>query len=314
VRARARGAWAAGALAAGAAAACVRVDPGPNGVASARVVDAPPSVVRGDFLRDANGDSTVLRAQAFDESGRLVATAPVRFVYVPTRRDSLGRLVPDTALLVDSLSGAVRARNVFVSPDGVVAVRVGDRLQILDTLSIVPPPDSVALDTAVALPLRFDCADTARGLAARPLAPIAGGFDTLYAYNALGPFRVRVRGDSAGTRVNVRRRLVRWRVVTPASVPSVRLPGGTAADTVPAIGIVSTDVDRLTGLDTTDNAGLSAVRLRVRPLGLGRAVANTTTVVLRAIAQRGPVAIRGARGDTVFFQAQLVRRPGATCQ
>jgi hypothetical protein len=312
VRARARGAWAAGVTAAAAAAAaCVRVDPGPNGVASARVADAPPSVVVGDVLRDANGEPTVLRAEGFDESGRPVSTAPVRFVYLPTRRDSLGRLVPDTALVVDSLSGAVRARNAFVSPEGVVAVRVGERLQILDTLAIVPRPDSVSADTAVTLALRFDCADTARRLAARPLAPVAGGFDTLYAYNALGPFRVRVRGDSASTRVNVRRRLVRWRVVTPRAVPSVRLPGGSAADTVPAIGVVSTDVDRLTGLDTTDNGGLSAVRLRIRQFGLGRSAIPTDTFTVRLVAdaQPGPGPLAGR---TQTFEVRLARRPGAT--
>jgi hypothetical protein len=273
----------------------------------------------GDVLRDSAGRATTLQAFAFDEASRPATSPSLRFVYVPTRRDSLQRLIQDSALVVDSLTGAVTARATFVASQGVVAVRVGDRLQVVDTIQIVPRPDSARADTAVTFPLRFDCADTSRVISPRPLAPLANGIDTLYAFNAIGPFRVLVRGDSAAStgtaRVPVRQRLVRWRVDSGLAVPTVRIPGGGPGDTIPAIGLVGRTGDRITGLDTTDASGLSAVRLRVRPFALTRSVvaADAFTVRLRAIAQPGPVAIRAERADTVFFRARLQRRPGATC-
>lgn len=290
---------------------CVRVDAGPSGVSSLRIVDNPPSIVVGDVLRDSAGLETALRVEALDEAGRPVPTATPRFTYVATLRDTLQRVLPDSALAVDSLTGRVRARAVFVVPQGVVAARVGDRLQLLDTLAIVPRPTSAALDSVFPLPLRFDCVDTSRTLAQRPTSPLAGGVDTLYAFNAVGPFRLVVRGDSAGATVPVRRRLVRWRIDSGPAVPAVRLPGGGPADTVAAIGLVSTDGDRLTALDTTDASGQSAVRVRIRPFGLGRRVVpDTFTVRLRAIAQPGPVPLTS--GAELYVRVRLARRPGAT--
>jgi hypothetical protein len=312
---------------AAAAVACVRVDPGPNGVAAARLDAAPPSIVAGDALRDSLGAITALRPLAFDESGRPVETATLRFAYVPTLRDSLQRPVADTALVVDSLTGAVRATRPFVLQRAVVAARVSDRLQLLDTLDIVERPVSAVTDTAVTLALRYDCTDPGGVLRQRPLAAAANGSDTAYVYNTLGPFRVRVRGDSlaanaagtAATLVNVRRRLVRWRVDSGPVVPAYRLPNGGPGDTVAAISIVDAGADRLVRFDTTETDGLSSVRLRLRPAGLGRAAvaAGTFTVRMRADVQPGPVPVAGG---VQLFRVQLQRNPvplgggSPTCQ
>lgn len=296
------------------AAACVRVDPGPNGIASARLDGAPPSIVAGDYLRDAAGDSTVLAAAAFDESGRPVPTAQLRFVYVPSRRDTLNRPLADTALVVDSLTGAVRATSPFLLAQGLVAVRVGGRLQLVDTLAIVPRPDSAQSDTAVKVPLRFDCADTSRVQSQRLLRTPEQAIDTGYFYNAIGPFRVLVLGDSAGAGVHVRRRLVRWTVEGAPDVPPVQLPGSPSGVTVPAISVVpfTNASDRVLAADTTDATGRSAVRLRIRPTALNtlQVPSDTFTVTLRAAVQRGSAAVRGS---PVLFPVKIERRPNATC-
>lgn len=303
-----------------AGAGCVRVDPGPNGVAAARLDATAPSIVGGDQLRDSLGAITALRPLVFDAAERPVATAPVRFLYVPSLRDSLQRVVADTALVVDSLAGTVRATLPFVLARGLVAVRIGDRVQLIDTLDIVPRPDSAVTDTAVTLVLRYDCTDPGTVLRLRPLAPTTTVRDTAaFAFNALGPFRVRVLGDSAtrvsptgavltATRVTVRRRLVRWRVDSGPVVPAFRLPTGRPGDTVAAIGVVGVASDGLRRFDTTDASGLSAVHLRIRPAGLGRATVAATdfTVRLRADVQPGP---KPVVGGVQFFRVRLLRNP-----
>ena len=311
---RVRGALVGAGFFAAAAAACVRIDTaGPNGIASARVDSVPPSIVIGDSLRDADGKVTVLSAKAFDAAGSEIATVPLRFVYVPSARDSLNRLILDSALTVDSLTGAVTARSAFTLSQGLVAVRVGDGLQLIDTLAIVPAPDSALTDTAVTAPLRYNCADTSQALSARLFGVTDSAFATSYNFNAIGPFRVVVRGDSAGTRVPIRRRLVRWVVESgvPTSIPQVPLPGSTT--TVPVIGVAFNTVDRILSADTTDASGRSTVRLRIRPYALGPSViaADTFTVRLKAIAQPGPKAIAT---DSMTFRVRLERDKTVACR
>jgi len=91
-------------VAALAAGACVAIETAPGGVQSVRFEASPPSVVVGDSLRDSAGVVTVLRALAFDENDRLVATAPVRFAYVPTP-DSTGVVRAESARTTPVLSG-----------------------------------------------------------------------------------------------------------------------------------------------------------------------------------------------------------------
>ena len=294
-------------------AACVAIDTAPGGVASLRFDPLPPSIEIGDTLRDTLGAVLPLRGVAFDADDRPVATASLRYAAVPLTRDSVTQRV-DTALAVDTLTGLVRATATWVAPQGRVAVRAGDRLQLLDTLAIVPRPDSL-VRVAGRLPgFLYDCRDTTStldatlsdtGVAARAIG------------NATGPMAVVVRGDSAGVRGPVRRWLVRWSIVSPApaTIPIVTLPRSVA--TVPAIAVISGTADRLVRWDTTDGAGRSTTRLRIRPFALGRAAfpPDSFDVVVRAEAFR-----RGQRLDSApEFRIALRRAPAApgqptTCQ
>lgn len=287
-------------------AACVKIETGPNGLQSARLANVPPSVVIGDTLRDSAGRPMVLQATGYDVNGNPLGPtmARVRYTYVP---DTTVAGVRDTALVVDSATGVVRATGVFTRAQGRVAAVVGEQLQILDTVAIVPVPDSVLAEAFTVPVLRFDCRDEG----GFPVAIPDTGAAT-FGYNTVRLPTITVRGDSSGTRVAVRRRLVRWDVVA-SPFPGNAIPRAlrrlTGTDSVPAIAITGPDVltDALRPVDTTSTAGgPSSVRLRVRPTAIGRAVIATDTfsVLVRAIAQPGPRAIRN---DTVTFRVQLQR-------
>ena len=148
---------------AAAVAACVEITSGLGGVASIRLDPLPPSIVIGDTLRDSTGAALRLRGVAFDADGREVAEAPFRFTYVPLSRDTTRR--DDAALLVDSLTGVVRAAPPpFVTQQGRLGVRLGDRLQVLDTVDIVPRPRELGRaeqDGDSARVVFYDCRDPA---------------------------------------------------------------------------------------------------------------------------------------------------------
>lgn len=309
MRARAAGWRALGAaLLAAAAAACVRIDAGPNGIAAARLDASPPSIVEGDALRDSLGAPTTLRAVAFDASGRPVPMAQLRFFYVPSLRDSSQRPLRDTALFVDSLTGTVRATLPVVLTQGIVAVRVGGGLQLLDTLQIVHRPDSAAADADTTRTLRYDCTDD------RPtFEPDTTAAPTALPLNASAAFGVRVLSDSGTPRtlVPVRQRLVRWTIESPVGIPSVPLPSGGPADTVPALAVVKSTAGSRLRFDTTGTDGRSSVRLRIRPTGLGRTVLpdSLTYVRLRGVVQPGASPVRGG---TVFTVVVPILRFAAT--
>ena len=209
----------------------------------------------------------------------------------------------DTALVVDSITGAVRATSTWVKSSGRVVARIGTSIQLADTIAIVPRPDSLVA-TAAQDTLRYDCTDPGTFLTVQDTLP--GSF------NAVGPFTLTVRGDSAGRRVGVRRWLVRWSVDSvPAPIPIVpRYPNGTGAtagtaDTgsVPALAIVPSGVDRLITYDTTNATGTSTVRLRIRPFGLGPTYSADSLfrVTLRASVIAGPgVPVRASPAVGVF--------------
>lgn len=289
---RLRGLTTLGVLAGGAAAAgvqaCVQIDPAPNGVASSRLAPAPPSVAIGDSLRDSLGNAYRVQAAGFDAAGNPVPTASFRYAYAPTIPDTTAGNTTDTALVVDSATGAVRATRTWVRSSGRVVARLGSSVQLLDTIQIVPRPDSIVVTAASDTVVRFSCADSGNGLLGFR-AESALGFR-----NASGPYTLVVRGDSVGatttTRVPVRRWLVKWSVDTPTTVPTVNLSSASTTQ-VPAIAIVSNSVDRILGYDTTDATGTSSVRLRLRPYVLGprRFADSLIRVTLRAdvIAGRG---------------------------
>jgi hypothetical protein len=117
-----------------------------------------------------------------------------------------------------------------------------------------------------------------------------------------------VRGDSAGQRREVRRRLVRWDVDSGpfpgGRIPRVPVRDG-ARDSVPAVAIVAAASDALLAVDTT-SGGVSTVRLRIRPTALGSdaVAAREFTVRVRARGQPGP---RPLANGTVYFRVRLAR-------
>lgn len=277
--------------------ACVRIESAPNGVTSVRFDPSPPAIILGDSLRDSLGAPTRVRAVGYDASGNPVATATFRYSYVPYFPDTSAGAVIDTALVVDSATGAVRATGRWVKSQGRVVARIGSTLQLADTLQIVPRPNSL-LPTPAVRTLRFDCTDPRT-------TPVLE--DTLLTFaNTVGPFTLVVKGDSLGTSIPVQRWLVRWSVDSvPAAVPTVTLATG---KTVPAIAIIPrTQLDRVINYDTTDATGTSSVLLRIRPTALGKSyVADTLfRVTLRAEVFTGtPVNGNPAQG---VFSVQLSR-------
>jgi hypothetical protein len=288
-----------------AVAACVEITAGPGGVASIRLFDVPPSIVIGDVLRDSLGNELRLRGEAFDEDDQPVADAPFRFTYVPLTRDTSVR--DDTALVVDSVTGAVRATGPrFVAQQGRVGLRLGGRLQVLDTLDIVPRPtrlDRAAADGDSARVIYYDC----REAVTAPLTSIT--LDSTAADSARVPRRSRfgnftslatlLLGDSAGRdSTPVRRFLVRYELLAPVAVPTVQIPPPRAA-TRAAIAIIDGSSDTQIGFDTTETSGLAQPRLRIFPAGItGTGLADTAVTVRATARWRGTT---GPAVDTVLF-------------
>lgn len=274
-------------VAAAAAAACVRIDTAPGGVASTRLAAAPPSVALGDSLRDSTGAAVRVRGVAYDANGAETPTAEFHYSYLPYRPDTTAGATVDTALVVDSATGAVRATGKWVQMQGRVFARLGSGgIQLADTIQIVPPPTTLAVADTATVTLRYDCTDDRRALVSRA----ANTPDTLLV-NAAGPFTLSVQGDSAGTLVGVRRWLVRWSIDTVTAtnpIPTVALASGAK---VPAIAI-ATAADALVAYDTTaltGTVGTSSVFLRIRPTELGPAFSADSLfdVTLRADVIRG---------------------------
>jgi hypothetical protein len=295
----AAGLGAAGLVAAG----CVAIETAPGGVQSMRLENAPPSVVAGDVLRDSAGVPTALVGVAFDADGRPAETARVRYTFVPAAEVE-ARGERDTALVVDSVTGVVRATRPLARPQGRVAASIGERLQLVQVFQIVPAPDSVVAEAFTPPVLRYDCSDPGTF----PL-PVPDEGDPRFQYNTVRLPRVTVRGDSAGQRVGIRARLVRWDVDSGpfpgGGIP--RVPAGPGRrDSVPAIFIAGTASATPRVLDTTSATGVSGTRLRIVPAALGRDVvpAREFTVRVRARGQPGPQPL--ANG-TIHYRIRLER-------
>jgi hypothetical protein len=277
----------------------IRLDPFP----------LPPSIVIGDTLRDSTGAVLRLGATAFNANGETVSDVPFRFVFVPISRDTANR--DNKALVVDSLSGLVRAAGPpFIALQGRAGVQLGERLQILDTLEIVPRPRRLARNTTASgdavRTLAFFCLDAAnaplntlvpadsvaRRIGIAPGTPV-GNYTT---------FSTLLIGDSAtNDSVRVRSYLVRYQILAPTDIPTVQLERGTR----PAIGIIDGTADNLIGYDTTNTTGITEPRLRLYPPGLtvGRYKSDTIPVTVRASALRSRTDTVG----TVQFEVRVVR-------
>lgn len=308
-----RGRLTAAVLAAAAAAACVRVDTAPGGIASTELARVAPAIALGDSLRDTTGAAVPVRGVAYDPNGAAVATAGFRYFYVPLPVDTTRGAAVDTALVVDSATGAVRATATWVAQRGRVFARLGSGVQLADTLDIVPPPDSVVVTPPADTVMQYDCRDPRTQLAQDTTV-------NFKARNTAGPFTVTVRGDSLGTRVGVRRWLVRWSLdsVPKQPIPTDTIPG---VRRVPGIAVISGSVDQTIGYDTASSTGASSVRLRIRPRVLGVSYSPDTSfrVVLRVDVIRGagvPVAGSPVRGDVLgrgIFAVRLYRASNEGC-
>ena len=274
-------------------AACADVGTGPADAVSISFDSLPPSIVAGDVLRDANGDTLRLRALAYNGSGGVIDTAPFRYIYVPARVDSSRRL--DTLLVVDSITGLVRAPE-FLGTDtvrvneGRLAARLGPVLQLLRTIRVVQAPDSlarVAADSTLRIRWVPDVADasTTEGRAQADS-------------NTSAALTVRVLRDSADAdgdtvRVGVPRYLVRYTVVGGSNESAVLVQGNRQATWV---------------IDTTDASGQAGPRLRVVPSRAGGTLPETILVEARAQVRGQPLA-----GSPVTFRVSVCRRGQAGC-
>lgn len=323
-RARALGTLAALATAAGTAAglaACVPIETAPGGVASVQLDPVNPSIVVDDTLRDTLGRPVPLVARAFGPGGTPVTTPDFRYGQTPIGRDSTDpTAVP---LVVDSISGVTVATERFVTSRARVTARLGDRLQLVDTVDIVPRPTTirVAGTTAVTPTVYFLCTDDRRQVANDTIdQPAAGVRPALRGRlgTATQPLTVRLSGDSAGDSVGVRRYLVRYRVTPPAAP----LPAGSSAyvetegtspygDRRPALYPVVGTVDVRVGHDTTAADGTTQARLRFLAPLLTRARFPSDTIVADVEASAIDRWVDGAPrlvpGSPVRFTVRLVR-------
>jgi hypothetical protein len=289
------------AFAAVAAAACVRIETAPEGVTSARLGDVAPSIVVGDTLRDSLGQAAPLRAVAFGQDGDTLGSAGVTYFAVPIGADTLpGGVLPVT---VDPASGVVVARPTFTASRVRLSARLGTRLQLLDTIDLVPRPDSMGVASgASASPggLAYLCADDRRTLDTVLV-------DGRLVGTASRPLGARLSGDSAGTRVGVRRYLVEYAVDAGRAIPVGLAPHG---DRRPALYVTPAAIDVPIRFDTTTTDGTTRPRLRVVPTLLPRATwPDTVDVRVTARARvgggRGPVDVVAP----VTYTVRLVRLP-----
>lgn len=296
------------ALATGTAAACVEITAGPGGVQSIRLQRVPPSIIAGDVLRDSLGNEVRLRAVAFGAGGDSVPGAEFVYAFLPPAVDTTIRR---PALVVDPVTGAVRADTLPRPGTQRVGARLGNALQVFDSIAVVRRPTRLAYRAPAdsVITLRYLCTDPGIPLApneSRSLSPDSG------LGNASRMLEARLTGDSlaatdsARAAVPVPRYLVRFRIVSPTPIPRGRSPYG---DERPAFYLINgAGGDRPLGYDTTNAQGLTDVRLRVLPTLLGGAPGDTLRVVVEASALAGTTPVDSARRFTV----RLIRRAPST--
>lgn len=283
-----------------AVAACVQITAAENGVQAIRFDPVPPSIIAGDVLRDSLGAPVSLRAVAFDASGQPVPSAAFRFGFLPLGRDTV---TGAPALIVDSITGAVRAAELPRVAQARLSARYGARLQTLDTIAIVRRPTRLARATPedTLVTLSYLCTDVSTELR------LDAQFGTVSPSLA-----VRLTGDSVGstTPVVVPSYLVRYRITAPTSIPRGTSPYG---DARPALYLTTGRNDRPINFDTTSTTGQTLTALRVIPTLLPRAAAaDTTRVTVEARAFVGTQTV----ADPVLFVVRLIRRAplsGAAC-
>ena len=213
-------------------AACLDVSSPVSGVLSISFLkSATPSVVRGDSLRDTAGVPQPLEVDAFGANGAKLSDVVVRYYVIDTTRH----------LHVDSLTGFVWGDSNVVSPNGAIFARVrpangkGFLDTPLDTIPIVPTPDSITRDTNFTFVFDAATPDTASSALITPA------------------FGVTVRGAADTV-------IPKYVVV----FDTVRVPAPRSASAGPSVVLTSAVSAAESTLAVTDGSGHAALRLRLR--------------------------------------------------
>jgi hypothetical protein len=284
------------------AVACVEITTAEGGVQSIALNRLPPSIVAGDILRDSIGRPLNLRATAYGETGDSLSGPTFTYGFLPLGSDTGAAR---SALTVDAATGAVRAATL----PGVARVRVtaryGERLQIVDTLSIVRRPTRIRRAVAgdASLRLQFFCNDAGTQL-------VTATSDSVIA-NATRALAVRLIGDStsATDTVPVPDYLVQYRVVPAAGQRPIPIGLSPFGNERPAVYMTRPTLDRPIGHDTTGSTGVTVAQLRVLP-SLLREPTYAVSVIARV--RVGTEFLP----DSVVFAVALTRRnppSGAAC-
>lgn len=242
----------AGAAVAWFAVACLDVSSPVSGILSiSKVITPTPSVVVGDSLRDTSGVTQPVRVYAFGPNGDTVHDAVVRFFVVDTTHQ----------LHVDSVSGIVWSSGDTTSPNGAVFATVrpangkGSIVTPLDTIAIVPKPDSAVADTN----FLFTFA-------------VGGVTDTSASDLTSQPFGVTIYGDQG---VAVPKYVVGFQIT--------RFPQAAAGATGPTAVLTSPLSSADSSYAVSDASGHATLRLRIRRAAISdslRTGALTDTAVV----------------------------------
>jgi hypothetical protein len=276
------------------AAACVEITTAEGGVQSIALNRLPPSIVAGDVLRDSLGQPLNLRATAYGETGDSLSGTTFTYGFLPLGTDTGAAR---SALTVDAATGAVRAATL----PGVARVRVtaryGERLQIVDTLSIVRRPTRLrrAVANAATLRLQYFCNDAGTRLETATSDSLVG--------NATRALAVRLIGDSSSATdtVAVPDYLVQYRVAPAAGQPPIPVGLSPFGNERPAVYMTRPTIDRPIGYDTTGSTGVTVAQLRVLPSLLREPVYNVSVIARVRVGTQ-------FLADSVVFAVSLTRR------
>lgn len=223
------------------AAACAEIGTDPSVPASIEALPlAAPAIAIGDSLRDTLGVAQPVRAVVRNIQGDIIEGAELRYLYVQFARDS--------ALEVDSVTGAVVALKRPGTGPVQIAARFANALQILIPVRITNAPTTAFVR------------DTGEIVTFIPDTGRAGADSNSVLIDAQLQYE-----DAQGALQNTADWLVRFAVVEPRNLQN---------DTTQAAFFLD-DNFRGSQLDTSGTNGVASRRLRVRP---GQFFTDTATV------------------------------------
>jgi hypothetical protein len=234
----------------GLAVGCTDLNTAPDAPFSMEILELPsPSIVVGDTLRDIDGVAAPLTAVVYNVEGEPIPGATVTFFAV----DTTGELRIDPTTSHVTSTGARRgSTRIFAT--------IGSLQTPPETLTIVPPPDSVA-DIGALDTLRYSFADPSR--------------------NTSDSLAVRVMWDSANA--PVARYPVRFRLENLADTVVARL--------VDDQGRVSTaDRSGALSVDTTGADGVALRRIRLTPGATLSTPVDSIAIIAEVTLRGNPIA------------------------